>query len=64
MSEAAREANLEWLGRPLEELLAGCFQNCRDLDAEELQTSLEHLPELVEAADGDLARLAQQQKTR
>lgn len=56
-SEAAREADLHWLGdlwrRYLDEIAAA-----RQLDPGRLQAGIDDLPAMVEAAGGDLARAA------
>lgn len=56
-SEAAREADLHWLGDLWRRYL-GEIASARQLDAAALQASIDDLPTVVEAAGGDLARAA------
>ncbi len=61
MSPEAREANLEWLGDLWKHYLMD-VSSCRDLVPEELQDKLNRLPALVAEAQGDIAKLALNQK--
>lgn len=56
-SEAAREADLHWLGDLWQRYL-GEIAEARDLDAARLQASIDDIPSVVEAAGGDMARAA------
>ena len=56
-SEAAREADLHWMGDLWRRYL-GEIAAARELDAAALQASIDNSPAMVEAAGGDLARAA------
>ncbi len=57
MSDEAREANLEWLGDLWTWYLAD-VSKARGVTPEKIEDSIRNLPDLVEAAAGDLARVA------
>lgn len=56
-SEAAREADLHWMGDLWRRYL-GEIAAARELDAAALQASIDNSPAVIEAAGGDLARAA------
>ena len=57
MSEEAREANLYWLGSLWQQYLEG-VSRARGVPLETLADTIEHLPERVDEAGGNLAQLA------
>ncbi len=57
MSDEAREANLEWLGDLWRSYRADVAK-ARGLTPQQIEDSIRNLPQLVEAAEGDIARVA------
>lgn len=60
-SPAAKEADLYWMGDVWQRYLAD-IATARKLDAAQLAAGIDRLPELIEAANGDIAEYAMRQK--